>query len=168
MFKISTAALIAMTIGGSTLVLAQQRPPAPAAPPPAQTQQPAQGQQPGAAPTQPPAPSPEDIAAFSDARIAALKAGLKLTPAQERNWAPFETAVRDISKQRADRVQKLVNDRPDPAKEPDPIAVLRLRIELMNATSAELKRLADTAEPLYKSLDESQKRRMLVLVGGTR
>jgi zinc resistance-associated protein len=166
MFKISTAALIAMTIGGSTLVLAQQRPPAPAPPPPAQTQQPAQGQQPGAAPTQPPAPSPEDIAAFSDARIAALKAGLKLSPAQERNWPAFETTVRDLAKQRADRIQKLINDRPDPAKQPDPIAILRLRIELLNATAAELKRLADTAEPLYKSLDDGQKRRMLVLVGG--
>jgi hypothetical protein len=171
MLKISTVALTAMIIGGSTLVLAQQRPPTPPAPPPAQAQQPAQGQQPpqpGAAPTQPPAPSPEDIAAFSDARIAALKAGLKLTPAQERNWAPFETTVRDLSKQRADRMQKLLNERPDPAKEPDPIATLRLRIELLNATAAELKRLADTAEPLYKSLDENQKRRMLVLVSGGR
>ena len=30
--------------------------------------------------------SAEDFAAFTDARIAALKAGLRLTPAQEKNW----------------------------------------------------------------------------------
>jgi zinc resistance-associated protein len=39
-------------------------------------------------------PSPEDIKAFTDARIAALKAGLQLTPDQEKNWPPFEQAIR--------------------------------------------------------------------------
>src|ERR1700751_1278626 len=33
----------------------------------------------------------EDAAAFTDARIAALKAGLKLTPEQEKNWPAVET-----------------------------------------------------------------------------
>ena len=35
-------------------------------------------------------PSAEDISAFMDARIAALKAGLRLTPDQEKNWPAFE------------------------------------------------------------------------------
>ena len=40
--------------------------------------------------------SAEQIAAFTDARIAALKAGLKLTPAQEKNWPALEVrASRD-------------------------------------------------------------------------
>jgi hypothetical protein len=166
MRRLSTAALIVLTIAGSSLVHAQQRPQATPAQP--QAQQPAQAQQPpaqGQPSAAAPAPSPEDLAAFSDARIAALKVGLKLSAAQERNWPAFETAVRELSKQRADRIQKLINDRPDPAKEPDPIAMLRLRIELLNATAGELKRLADVAEPLYKSLDDGQKRRMQVLVG---
>src|SRR5258708_16476715 len=42
----------------------------------------------------------DDIAAFTDARIAALKAALKLTPAQEKNWPAVEQAVRDITNER--------------------------------------------------------------------
>jgi len=153
MFKVSTAAII-VTIAGVSLACAQQ-PPAPAPAP-----------QPPAANAGPPAPTPEDLAAFSDARIAALKAGLKLNANQEKAWPAFETTVRDIAKQRTDRIQKLIAERADPAQQPDPIAALRRRVELLNASAAELKRLADAAEPLYKSLDDAQKRRMLVLVSG--
>ena len=38
------------------------------------------------------------------ARIAALKAGLKLTPAQEKNWPALETALREQAKARAARI----------------------------------------------------------------
>ena len=47
--------------------------------------------------------SSEDRAAFLDARIAALKAGLELNAEQEKNWAPLESAMRDLAKQRAER-----------------------------------------------------------------
>jgi hypothetical protein len=47
--------------------------------------------------------SPEDRAAFADARIAAVHAGLKLTPDQEKLWPPVEAAVRDLVKLRIDR-----------------------------------------------------------------
>ena len=40
--------------------------------------------------------SQEDRAAFQDARVAALKAGLKLTPAQEKAWPAVEGALRDL------------------------------------------------------------------------
>src|SRR5205085_10432265 len=39
--------------------------------------------------------SPEDIEAFADARLAALHAGLKLSPDQERMWPPVEEAIRN-------------------------------------------------------------------------
>src|SRR5258708_36120685 len=48
--------------------------------------------------------SAEDAAAFTDARIAGLKAGLKLTAEQEKNWPAVETALRDLAKQRAERM----------------------------------------------------------------
>ena len=32
-----------------------------------------------------------------DARLAGLKAGLRLTPDQEKLWGPFEAAVRDFA-----------------------------------------------------------------------
>jgi zinc resistance-associated protein len=37
----------------------------------------------------------DDIAAFADARFAALKTALKLTPVQEKNWPSVEQALRD-------------------------------------------------------------------------
>jgi len=59
-------------------------------------------------------PSAEDIAALTDARIAALKAGLKLSANQEKNWPAVETAIRDLVRAREPRkvkiedIQKLV------------------------------------------------------------
>ena len=40
--------------------------------------------------------SPEDMSAFVDARIAALRAGLKLSTEQERLWPPVEEAIRGL------------------------------------------------------------------------
>ena len=42
-------------------------------------------------------PGAEDIAAFGDAGIAALHAGLKLTAEQEKLWPPVESALRDLA-----------------------------------------------------------------------
>ena len=47
--------------------------------------------------------NPEDRAAFVDARIAAVHAGLKLNADQEKLWPPIEGAVRDFAKLRIDR-----------------------------------------------------------------
>jgi zinc resistance-associated protein len=109
-------------------------------------------------------PSAEDTAAFSDARIAALKAGLKLKPEQEKNWTPMETALRDFAKQRLDRLAQ----RSSAAPASNPVEVLRSRADSMSTSAASLKRLADAAEPLYKSLDDGQKQRMFVLMTGMR
>ncbi|MGY4326360.1 hypothetical protein ACVWWG_000774 [Bradyrhizobium sp. LB7.2] len=46
--------------------------------------------------------NPEDRAAFVDARIAAVHAGLKLSADQEKLWPPVESAVRDFAKLRID------------------------------------------------------------------
>lgn len=103
--------------------------------------------------------SPEDRLAFVDARIAAVKAGLKLTPDQEKSWPAIESAVRDFAKQRIDRA----NASTDTKEQQDPIARLRERSDRMAATAAGLKKIADAADPLYKTLDEGQKRRLTFL-----
>ena len=113
----------------------------------------------------------EDAVALTDARIAGFKAGLKLTPEQEKNWPAFETAVRDLSKQRADRMTQARERREArrsaanavPAR-PDAITRLRDGATAMTARADSLKKLADAAEPLYKSLDDGQKRRFAVLL----
>jgi zinc resistance-associated protein len=103
-------------------------------------------------------PSAEDIAAFGDARIAALKAGLKLTPEQEKHWPAVEEALHGVAKQRADRYAAREADR-----SADFIKRLTDRAESMEAGGAALKKLADAATPLYGSLDDSQKRRFVML-----
>jgi len=114
--------------------------------------------------------NPEDRAAFADARIAAVKAGLKLTPDQEKLWPPVEAAVRDLAKLRIDRANARMNaeqnDSQDTQK--DPVARLRERADTMATTAAAMKKIADAADPLYKSLDDGQKQRfgMLLRMGG--
>jgi hypothetical protein len=108
--------------------------------------------------------SPEDRAAFTDARIAAVKAGLKLTPDQEKLWPPVEAAVRDFAKLRMDRANARMNAKPDDAQKPDdPVARLRERADNMVTSAAALKKIADAADPLYKTLDDGQKRRLAIL-----
>jgi zinc resistance-associated protein len=122
--------------------------------------------------------SAEDAAAFTDARIAGLKAGLKLTAEQEKNWPAVETALRDLAKQRAERMNARAErrsnrgeaGRDNAAAQPAPDAVARMRegADAMTARAAGLKKLADASEPLYKSLDDGQKRRFgaLLRMGG--
>ncbi|MGC1696752.1 MAG: Spy/CpxP family protein refolding chaperone [Pseudolabrys sp.] len=111
-------------------------------------------------------PSAADISAFGDARIAAIHAGLKLTAEQEKNWPAVESALRDLAKQRSERfAARASTDRPK-----DPVERLNLRAEAMTQRGAALKKLADAAGPLYKSLDEGQQHRfvMLAKLGGHR
>lgn len=112
--------------------------------------------------------NPEDRAALVDARIAAVHAGLRLNADQEKLWPPVETAVREFAKLRIDRANARMNAGPgdagrDADRPEDPVARLRQRAEDMGATSAALKKIADAADPLYKTLDEGQKRRLAVL-----
>src|SRR5262249_50471160 len=104
-------------------------------------------------------PSAEDLRAFGEARLAALKAGLTLTPDQAPNWPAFEQAARDLAKKRIDRRIAMRHA----AASNDPVERLRRRATAMSDTGAALKKLADATEPLYKSLDENQKRRFAVL-----
>ena len=141
MWKSILAGTTALMIAGSSLVYAQEQPAGPDG---------ARRWQPTAA----------DVSAFADARIAGLKAGLKLTPDQEKDWPAVESAIRDLSKQRADRLAA----RASAPRTADPIERMSLRADAMTQIAAGLKKLADAARPLYQKLDEGQKHRFLVLV----
>jgi hypothetical protein len=109
--------------------------------------------------------NPEDRAAFADARIAAVHAGLRLTPDQEKLWPPVETAVKEFAKLRIDRANARMNaDKDDANQKPDdPVTRLRERADNMATSAAAMKKIADAADPLYKTLDDGQKRRLAVL-----
>src|SRR5882757_3231059 len=139
MWKAIVAGTAALAIAGTTLVYAQQR------------GRPDGGQQ--------WRPNAEDQRAFGDARLAGLKAGLTLNAEQEKNWPTFEQAARDFGKLRADRRAARRNAQPSE----DPVERLRQRAATLADTGAALQKLADATDPLYKSLDENQKRRFAVL-----
>ena len=104
-------------------------------------------------------PNAEDISALGDARIAAVHAGLKLNADQEKSWPAVESALRDLAKQRSERFAARASaDRPK-----DPVERMAVRAEAMTQQGAALKKLADAAGPLYKSLDEGQKHRFVML-----
>ena len=102
-------------------------------------------------------PSADDLKAFTDARIAALRAGLQLTPEQEKNWPPFEQAVRDLAKLRVERMQaREAGGEQQPST--NPFDRLQHRADAMTQLSAALKGVANAGEPLYQSLNDAQKR----------
>jgi zinc resistance-associated protein len=135
MWKALVAGTTMLTIAGSTLASAQQPSPA---------ERPHHAQL-----------TADDIAAFSDARIAAIKAALKLTPAQEKNWPAVEQALRDNSRGRIARREA----RGAAGQRTDATERLRDRADALTAQATALRRLADAEKPLYQSLDEAQKRR---------
>ncbi len=105
-------------------------------------------------------PSPADRAAFLDARIAALHAGLELTADQEKLWSPFESAFRDLSKTIADERAKAKSE----GRPADPVAQLQRMSENQIARGEALKKLADAAAPLYSALTDDQKHRLPILL----
>ena len=141
MWKAIVAGTAALAIAGTSLVYAQQR-----------------GGRDGMM-TQRWQPNAEDLRAFGEARLAALKAGLLLTADQEKNWPAFEQAARDYGKLRMDRLAALRSG----TGSDDPVERLRQRATAMSDAGAALKKLADATDPLYKSLDENQKRRFAIL-----
>jgi len=103
-------------------------------------------------------PSAEDISAFTDARIAGFKAGLKLTADQEKNWPAVEKALRDFAKLRSERFSAYASaERPK-----DAVERLRLHADAMTQMGTSLKAIADAEAPLYQSLDDGQKHRFAI------
>jgi hypothetical protein len=144
MWKAALAGTAALAIVGSSFVYAQQR-----------------GRPDGFERQR---PNLEDMHAFADARIAALHAGLGLTPDQEKNWPAFEEAAREMAKLRIDRVAAAINARRDRQPQSnDPADRMHQRAATLTERGAALKKVADAIDPLYKSLDDGQKRRFALL-----
>jgi hypothetical protein len=181
---------------------APQQPPGPGYGPPPQQQGPTYGQPPQTAEgpqdqqySLAALPSTEDINSHVEGRLAALRAGLKLTPDQAKVWTPFEQASRELAKLEAERVAKARETPPQPtasaqpqagaptgAKPPTGTAApqqasapppppnmfeeLQLSADALVKDGAAFKKLADAGAALYKSLDNEQKQRFAELSEG--
>lgn len=137
--------------------------------------------------------SADDMSAYADARIAALRAGLRLSAEQEQFWPPVEDALSELADKRIERrvewrerreerrerreerrTERRDRDgdrtkeerRADRNERRNPVERLRDRAERLSETGADLQRLAEAAEPLYNALDDAQKRRFQRLARG--
>jgi hypothetical protein len=128
-----------------------------------------------------------DHEALLDAKLAGLKAGLKLTSDQDKLWPPFETAVRDAAKLHMDHMKSMMehmqkmremmegtqkseekksesmNETTAPGQAMSPVDRLEDMGQRMSEHGAAITKVADAAKPLYASLDDSQKRLFALL-----
>jgi len=122
---------------------------------------------------QTPSATPERLNAadrntLTDLRIDLVKAALQLTPDQEKYWPAVENAIRARAEDRKARVAKIsetVGRRADQnsvevLRNRDPIAFLQRRSEALAQRSADLDKLAEAWQPLYKTLSPEQRQRM--------
>ena len=99
----------------------------------------------------------ERHALMLDAHLAAMKAGLKLTDEQAKNWPAFETAIRDAEKARADRwrqTRERMAERRTPLADRAHDDDVRASSEIVGATHGGRR----CGRPLYDSLTDAQKR----------
>jgi LTXXQ motif family protein len=115
-------------------------------------------------------PSPEIEARLEDGRIAMAKTALKLSPEQEKLWAPVEEKIRAGYAERQKAREQWRAKREERWSKRDEYKKLTLpeRIEKrsesmasratkMNERATKLKEFADVVKPLYASLSDEQK-----------
>ncbi|SCZ11575.1 Spy/CpxP family protein refolding chaperone [Microvirga guangxiensis] len=151
MKKIATlATAAAMLAGVGTYAFAQAQPPA-ATPPAAQGQSQDQQRQ------QRPRMTQDDYNRLVDARVAGLKAGLKLTGDQERLWGPVETAIRNAANQRYTRMTQFRENR-EQRRSADFMQRFEQRSTMQTERAQTSATIATALRPLWDTLSEDQKR----------
>jgi Spy/CpxP family protein refolding chaperone len=108
-------------------------------------------------------PSAADLNSLTDMRVGIVKAALQLTPDQEKYWPAVEEAIRASSKNRQARLERVaeLRDRGGmEAVERNPVELMERRADALTQRAADLKKLAGAWEPLYKTLNQDQKKRM--------
>lgn len=116
-----------------------------------------------------------DFEALTDARIAGIKAGLKLTEQQQPLWAPVEQALRTMAAERVTRMEErrtrmqerrgqAQQGQATPMERPDFMQRLERRSERSTQQAERLTTLSSAMKPLWASLDERQKKLLPILM----
>jgi LTXXQ motif family protein len=101
--------------------------------------------------------SQDDFNRFVDARIAGIKAGLRLTADQERLWQPVENAIRTNSGERFTRFEQRREGR-DQRQSTDFMQRLEQRGTFMTENAQRTTAIATALRPLWDTFSEDQKR----------
>ena len=109
-------------------------------------------------------PNAADLSGLTDTRIGIIRAALQLTPDQEKYWPAVEDAIRARAKNRQARWERLADlrdgDLPASMGQRNLVELMQRRAAALTQRGADLKKVADAWEPLYKTLSEDQKKRM--------
>jgi len=108
--------------------------------------------------TQPGTPqlTAEQIVANSDANIERIKKELNLTPEQEKHWPHFASAMHYLGNNGAERLNlRIARAKRDPPD--DIVEQMRNEAQFLVDRAADQRSVADSAEPLFASLDDKQK-----------
>jgi hypothetical protein len=98
-----------------------------------------------------------------NARLAAPKAVIDLTPEQEPLWQPVEASIREIVRHAGERRARRFS-----ASAPVHfLDVLGAIADAEEARGRDLRRFVDAAKPLVASLNEAQRRRIPAFLGMT-
>jgi hypothetical protein len=110
--------------------------------------------------------TPETRARLDEGRLAMAKAALKLTPDQEKLWAPIETQARDAFKLRDTRRAEFQQMREEREKDkaggkeaskPDMAERIDKMAQRMGERADRMKLFAGAFKPFYASLSQEQK-----------
>jgi len=92
-----------------------------------------------------------------DAQLKSMKTSLKLTADQEKDWEPFESAVRDGGKARVIALQK------EQSANLSPMDRNLAKADRLAESQANLEKMIEAAKPLYATLNDAQKHKFIAL-----
>jgi zinc resistance-associated protein len=92
-----------------------------------------------------------------ETQLKGMKASLRLTADQEKDWGSFETAVKDAETARFTALQK------EQSSNLTPMDRLNAKAERLTESQAGLDKIVEAAKPLYASLDGAQKQTFIRL-----
>jgi zinc resistance-associated protein len=92
-----------------------------------------------------------------ETQLKGMKTSLRLTPDQEKDWAPFESAVKAAEKARVAALQK------EQGSGLSPMDRLTAKADRVAQSQADLEKIVEAAKPLYVSLDDAQKHKFIAL-----
>ena len=92
-----------------------------------------------------------------DAQLKGMKTSLRLTADQEKDWAPFESAVVAAEKARVVALQK------EQSSNLSPMDRNSAKGDRFAQSQADLEKIVEAAKPLYASLNGAQKHKFIAL-----
>jgi hypothetical protein len=100
---------------------------------------------------------------MTEVRIDVVRNALQLSPDQAKYWPAIEEAIRARAEMRRQRLENVAERMDDAQPDGDFVKLMQNHATALTERGTALRRLADAWQPLYPTLNDSQKRRMRVL-----